>query len=241
MALKKHSTIELTSDQQAAFERDMCSMAGTIVSAYRDYPFAMNPREKQDKLKEVLLATLALLKAINTLAPKGLGSIADFPFNYLLSMEIDAQWWGLKQTNKEPHWLNAPAVDGININDWCDKPCGRLIQELRRFHDATSEAEKFVKRGRGNAAENTIVGFCKRKIAMNLVFRYRSSFCCYPPMTVEGWPTLLLQKLFDAHSLGPGANHFLKMEIKTQINNGVTREMLKQEAISRVSILPHNQ
>ena len=223
----------LTMEQQSEFKARITEWARIGVSIDREYRFAMTPKEQYEKWTEISEATSKLLKAIDSLVPKGLGSLQDFPFNYPFSKQIDATYLSSKLLRKDSHWQAAPDVDSSNdARDWI---CGRLVQELLRFRDATDEAKKSVKPSRGNAAENTKNGRCKRSIAADLVFQYRSSFGCYPPMTVDGWPTIFLQELFDTHNLGQGANHFLKAEIKKQIDNGISREMLKNSANSRVS------
>lgn len=218
--------------EYSKLESTLWQVAADLVYINRDMPFATTPTEQTAKLRLILDAAQKLLNAIDSLVPKGHGSLEAYPFHSELAVSIDQAYSVLMMNAKKPT-LKGTKVDFGD--DFRMRPVGLMKEGLERFCDATSLAIDWVKPSPGRAAGSSIGGKLKKCITANLVHQYVSTRYSYPPITKDGWATVFLESIFEKYSLGDGANHYLRAEIKTRISGGLTREILKKECSLHVS------
>lgn len=225
---------KLKTPEVRQIEERMRRLAEILVESFNADPFASwTTTQRADKLRKITTAIDALTKELDSLVPKGLGSLDEYPFNSHLAMQIDHAHHVKGILSREPHWSGH--VEVKFGSDYRRAPVGLVLTEIMRLRDAVDQALAWTVPKGGRPENGTFNDRLRHAIARNLVATCQSALCAFPPITKNGWAVTLLQEIFEKHCLGDGAEHYLRKAIKVSIDAGVTREVLEMEARSRVS------
>lgn len=172
--------------------------AKDLVRIFVDTPFQDNPTLQVERLKDIAKTARKLAKLMTSLVPENEEKRHDIrAWNTSLTHEIVSSYQALGHLK-----------EGQN-ND-LHSPVAQLLPLLREVIQATELTVTRLKPPRGRSTANSATSVPRGMLVHRLIDLHLEYFASLPVTTGNGWPTELLEEVFEKNKLGGGANHLLR-------------------------------